>query len=43
MTSKYAELSEEVKKSVVARLREPGVTLTASHRESFVPPRIEKP
>ncbi len=43
MTSKYAELSEEVKKSVAARCGELGVTLTAFDIENLsVPPELEK-
>ncbi len=43
MTSKYAELSEEVKKSVAARCGELGVTLTAFDIENLsVPPEVEK-
>ncbi len=43
MTSKYAELSEEVKKSVATRCGELGVTLTAFDIENLsVPPELEK-
>ena len=43
MTSKYAELSEEVKKSVAARCGELGITLTAFDIENLsVPPEVEK-
>ncbi len=43
MTSKYAELSEEVKKSVAARCGELGITLTAFEIENLsVPPELEK-
>ena len=43
MTSKYAELSEEVKRSVAARCGELGVTLTAFDIENLsVPPELEK-
>ena len=43
MTSKYAELSEEVKKSVAARCGELGVALTAFDIENLsVPPELEK-
>ncbi len=43
MTSKYAELSEKVKKSVAARCGELGITLTAFEIENLsVPPELEK-
>lgn len=43
MTSKYAELSEEVKKSVATRCGELGITLTAFDIENLsVPPELEK-
>ncbi len=43
MTSKYAELSEEVKHCVKARCAELGITLTAFEIENLsVPPEVEK-